>query len=73
MEILNIALAKKIVQGQLELYKIEYAETNNDNYLQVMLDFRRTLEVLKSMDSVITKLSKENKELKAKLKRHENL
>ncbi len=73
MEILNIALAKKIVQGQLELYKIEYAETNNDNYLQVMLDFRRTLEVLKSMDSVITKLSKENKELKAKLKIHENL
>ncbi|MCP4354354.1 MAG: hypothetical protein GY793_01735 [Proteobacteria bacterium] len=71
MEILNIALAKKIVQGQLELYKIEYAETNNDNYLQVMLDFRRTLEVLKSMDSVITKLSKENKELKAKLKIHE--
>lgn len=73
MEILNIALAKKIVQGQLELYKIEYAETNNDNYLHVMLDLRRTLEVLKSMDSAITKLSKENKELKAKLKRHENL
>jgi hypothetical protein len=55
---------KAFLLGQLELYKIEFSETGNNKYLQVMNDLNKTIKVINTMDSVIQKLAIENKTLK---------
>jgi len=43
---LAVANAKNFLQGQLTLYKIEFAETDNNKYLEVMNEFNTTLETI---------------------------
>ncbi len=53
-------LANNFLYGQLELYKIEFSETGDNKYLEVMNNFNKTLNTLKKMDELIQRLSKEN-------------
>jgi hypothetical protein len=62
----EIQNAQHIIMGQLELYKIEFAETGDNRYLQVMNDLNKTQETIRRMDKVIRRLSKENRQLKNK-------
>ena len=49
-------LAESFLHGQIELYKIEFAETGNNKYLKVMNDLNRTINTFKKMDLAINKL-----------------
>tara|TARA_R100000655_G_scaffold34045_2_gene66689 strand:+ start:159 stop:356 length:198 start_codon:yes stop_codon:yes gene_type:complete len=49
-------LAESFLYGQIELYKIEFAETGNNKYLKVMNDLNRTINTFKKMDLAINKL-----------------
>lgn len=57
-------LAESFILGQLELYKIQFAETSNNDYLHVMNELNETLETIKGMDRIVQRLSKENKKLR---------
>ena len=61
---LAVANAKNFLQGQLTLYKIEFAETDNNKYLEVMNEFNNSLETIIRMDNAIRRLTKKNRELK---------
>jgi hypothetical protein len=67
----SLSAGKMFLIGQLELYKIEFTETGNNDYLKVMNDFNETIKLLETMDGEILRLSKhcrrlynENKQLK---------
>ena len=62
----EIQNAQHIIMGQLELYKIEFAETGDNRYLQVMNNLNQTQETIRRMDKVIKRFSKENRQLKNK-------
>ena len=49
-------LAEYFLYGQLELYKIEFSNTGNNKYLEVMNDLNRTINTFKKMDEAINKL-----------------
>jgi hypothetical protein len=51
---------ESFLYGQLELYKIEFSQTNDNNYLEVMNNINKTINIIKRMDSTISKLSKNN-------------
>lgn len=51
---------ESFLYGQLELYKIEFSQTNDNNYLEVMNNINKTINIIKRMDSAISKLSKNN-------------
>jgi hypothetical protein len=53
--------AKNFLQGQLELYKIEFSETGNNKYLEVMNELNNTLETVIRMDKLICRLLKEKR------------
>ena len=53
---------KNFINGQLELYEIEFTETGKDKYLKAMNEFRKSLETINKMDSLIIKLNKEKKQ-----------
>jgi ribosome maturation factor RimP len=59
--------ARTVILGQLELYKIEFSETSNNKYLQVMNDLNTTLDTIERMDKVVSRLTLENNKLKNKL------
>ena len=61
---LGMIVNDSFLEGQLELYKIEFSETGNNKYLDVMNRLNITLETINKMDEIIQKLSIENKELK---------
>ena len=61
---LAVANAKNFLQGQLTLYKVEFAETDNNKYLEVMNEFNNSLETIIRMDNAIRRLTKKNRELK---------
>ena len=63
--IIRVANAKNFILGQLELYKIEFSETSNNKYLDVMNDLNETLETIERMDKLIHKLILKNKKLKS--------
>lgn len=62
--LLRLLNAKNFLTGQLALYKIEFIETDNNKYLQVMNELNSTLETITRMDDLIHKILKENRELK---------
>ena len=64
--LIEVTEAKGFLYGQLELYKIEFAETDNNKYLQVMNKMNQTLETVIKMDETIRRLSKEIHSLKQK-------
>jgi ribosome maturation factor RimP len=59
--------ARTVILGQLELYKIEFSETSNNKYLQVMNDLNTTLDTIERMDKVVSRLTLENNKLKNRL------
>ncbi len=63
--IIRVSNAKNFILGQLELYKIEFSETSNNKYLDVMNDLNETLETIERMDKLIHKLILKNNELKS--------
>ena len=60
----EVISAKSFLNGQLELYKIKYIDSDNNKYLNVMNELNTTLNTLNKMDDTIIKLLKENKRLK---------
>lgn len=65
---LGSIINESFLKGQLELYKVEFSETGNNKYLEVMNQFNETIKCFNHMKQVIEELHKENKELKNKLK-----
>ena len=64
---LGMVVNETFLQGQLELYKIEFAETGNTKYLEVMNQFDATLKCFRHMKRSIEILAKQNEELKKEL------
>jgi len=64
---LGMVVNETFLQGQLELYKIEFAETGNTKYLEVMNQFDATLKCFRYMKNNLDKLAKQNEELKKEL------
>ena len=62
--LVRVTNSKNFLQGQLELYKIEFSETGNNKYLEVMNELNKTLETVIRMDKVICRLIIENRKLK---------
>ena len=52
------------LEGQLTLYKIEYAETGNDKYLQVMNDLNKAKTTFRLLYKTVDRLTKELNETK---------
>ncbi len=59
-------LAESFLYGQIELYKIKFADIGDNKYLKVMNNLNMAIEFIRKSDDVIKKLSKENKKLKDK-------
>jgi len=59
-------ITENFLNGQLELYKIKFAEIGDNKYLKVMNNLNMAIEFIRKSDDVIKKLSKENKKLKNK-------
>lgn len=64
---LGMIINESFLQGQLELYKIEFAETGDTKYLEVMNQFDATLKCFRHMKGNLERLSKENQELKKRV------
>lgn len=54
--------------GQLELYKIEFANTGNNKYLDVMNELHKTINFIKSNQTLLEKIILDNQKLKAGIK-----
>ena len=63
---LGMIINESFLQGQLELYKIEFSNTGHNKYLEVMNQFDATLKCFRHMKSSIEMLAKENKQLKVR-------
>jgi len=63
---IEISILKAFLYGQLSLYKIEFAETGNNKYLEVMHKLNRTIKLIEYMQSNTYVLAKKLKELKSK-------
>ena len=65
----DIALltTKAFLTGKLEMYKIEFSETANNKYLEVMNNIHSTYKLIINMDYEIKRLSKECRRLQKQL------
>ncbi len=70
--LVSVQLAKSFLYGQLELYKIEFVRTENNNFLEVMNNINHTGKTIKYMDEVITRQSKEILKLKKQIETIKN-
>jgi len=61
---LGSIINESFLKGQLELYKIEFSDTGNNRYLEVMNQLNATLNCFKHMRETIDRLAKENIKLK---------
>ncbi|MAG50029.1 hypothetical protein CL621_00105 [archaeon] len=52
------------LSGQLDLYKIEFNETGNEKYLQVMHEFKQAKESYRHLKREVQRLALENSQLK---------
>ena len=69
---LAVTNGSNFIQGQLELYKDRFINTNDNKYLEVMNNLHGVFKLIKNMDYEVKRLSKqcrildeENKRLKA--------
>ena len=62
---LGSLINESFLLGQLELYKIEFAKTGNNKYLEVMNQLNETMKCFRHMRKTIDRLAKENRELKS--------
>ncbi len=58
--LLEVQNAQSFIEGRLELYKIKFAETGNNKFLETMNNFNKTLNTIKKMDLAIQRLTKKN-------------
>tara|TARA_R110002167_G_scaffold320694_1_gene526537 strand:+ start:617 stop:838 length:222 start_codon:yes stop_codon:yes gene_type:complete len=61
---LGSIINESFLQGQLELYKREFAETGNNRYLEVMNQLNATIITFRHMRETIDRLARENIKLK---------
>ena len=61
--LLEVQELKSFLYGQLELYKMEFSETGNNKYLDVMNKLNKCQETVIKMDELIIHLLKERREL----------
>jgi len=57
---------RAFIEGQLKLYKIQFIETNDDKYLDVMNELNKTCEFLELSRNIVHEIHKRNKELETK-------
>lgn len=58
---LNITSRLHFLEGQLALYKIEFSESGNNKYLEVMTELNNTIKLIKQLKHNTIYLSKELK------------
>lgn len=58
---LKILEAKTFLQGQLQLYKIEFVETENNKYLEVMNELNKTFQLIDYLEKNSIEISKKLK------------
>ena len=58
-KILNINELDTFLFGQLELYKIQFSETNDNKYLEVMNDLNKAITTFRALYNTVDKLNKE--------------
>lgn len=63
---LKIVKARTFLYGQLELYKIEFARTLDNRYLEVMNNLNETIETLKYLEEAIFERRKRYAEARKK-------
>ena len=59
--LIEVQELKCFLLGQIELYKIEFTETQNNKYLDVMNKLNKCTETVNKMDELINYLIKERK------------
>ena len=59
---LKILESKTFLRGQLQLYKIEFVNTEDNKYLEVMNELNKTFELICFLESNSISLSKKLKE-----------
>ena len=70
---LNIQEAINFLYGQLELYKIEFSETDNNKYFEVMGKLNNTINVIRTLNVVIEDLAIEKRKLTNELKTYKEV
>ena len=63
---LELLINDGFLLGQLELYKIEFANTGNNKYLEVMNQMNKTIECFNYLRDRVDKLQREVNQLKKK-------
>jgi hypothetical protein len=63
----KINSTKHFLEGQLKLYKMEFIETENNKYLEVMNEMNEALRVVRYLESFSKKLMKDYNQLKNKI------
>ena len=63
---MNLKVLQSInwLQGRLELYKIKFSETNNNNYLNTMNNYNELLNAMRALRDRNRALQLENDKLK---------
>jgi hypothetical protein len=64
LKAIDLINTKNFLTGQLELYKIEFVNTNNNKYLSTMNDFDKAIKTINYLESALRRLVEENKQLK---------
>ena len=65
---LRILSAKQFLTGQLALFKIEFVNTEDNKYLEVMNEINKTLTLIDYLEKNSIELGKQNRKLKEKIK-----
>lgn len=58
---------KAFLQGQLELYKVRFIETDDNSYLEAMNETNKALDLIRNLETFISRVTKELREAKAEL------
>lgn len=58
---LKINEAKTFMVGQIELYKLQFVETHDSKYLEVMNDLNKTLQLIIFLEKNSIEISKQLK------------
>ena len=64
MREMKIRLAKSWLYGRITLYKIKFAETDNNEYLNIMNNYNEVINHIKFLEEDYRRIYKENIELK---------
>ena len=64
---IKIANTVQFLEGQLELYKIEFARTGNNKYLDVMNELNKSIEIIDFLNRALIYRTKQYSRLKTKI------